>query len=160
MSVYIGITDLCWRIPCLSTCGDVSHLHAVACRTTEHCLMVLLRSLLLGHDFASVEFDKPGAICFQLLDRDTKPEVVQDQELQLKMIELNQWQTADLSIVSANATSLGDLHTHLGISRVSVEHIGEEFTGACNGSNDKSVDVVAVYNEKLSKIARGAHAGR
>ena len=55
-----------------------------------------LRGLLLGDDLASVEFDEHRAVSFDLFDRHTKPEVVQKQELQFQVVELGEWQSADL----------------------------------------------------------------
>ena len=54
------------------------------------------RGLLLGDDLAGVEFDEHRAVSFDLFDRHTKPEVVQKQELQFQVVELGEWQSADL----------------------------------------------------------------
>ena len=54
------------------------------------------RGLLLGDDLASVEFDEHRAVSFDLFHRHTKPEVVQKQELQFQVVELGEWQSADL----------------------------------------------------------------
>lgn len=52
--------------------------------------------LPLGDDLSHVELDKHGAVCLELLDRHEESKVVEDQELNLKMIELHQRQPTNL----------------------------------------------------------------
>ena len=60
------------------------------------------RGLLLGDDFARVEFDEHRAVSLDLFDRHTKPEVVQKQELQFQVVKLGKWQSADLDRLLVN----------------------------------------------------------
>ncbi len=51
----------------------------------------------MGDDISCVELDKHGGIRFEVFDRDSKPEVVEDEELELEMIQLGKGQTSDLA---------------------------------------------------------------
>jgi hypothetical protein len=55
-----------------------------------------LRDLLLCNKFSGVKFHEHGAIGFEFLHRDRKPEVVEKQELQFEIVKLCQWKTSDL----------------------------------------------------------------
>jgi hypothetical protein len=52
--------------------------------------------LLLGQNLAGVELDQHGSIRLHLLQRDGKPEIVEDQKLKFQVIELRYWQAANL----------------------------------------------------------------
>ena len=53
-------------------------------------------SCLLSYNLACVEFDKHCTIGFELLHRDGKTKVVEDQELKFEMVELDEWKTSNL----------------------------------------------------------------
>ena len=75
----------------------ITHVHAIPSRAADSGMKMLLSSLLLGHNLAGIELNEHGAICFELLHRNGETEVVEDQELKLKMVELNQRQTSNLN---------------------------------------------------------------
>lgn len=56
-----------------------------------------LLCLLLRNHFAGVELNQHGAVGFDFFDRHRKAEVVQEEELQLKVVELGKRQAADLN---------------------------------------------------------------
>lgn len=64
------------------------HVHAVASRAADRWVKMRC-SCLLSYDLACVEFDQHGPVCFKLFHRDRETKVIEDQELKLKMIELN-----------------------------------------------------------------------
>ena len=47
--------------------------------------------VLLSEDFARVELDEHGTVRFHFLKGDRQPEVVEEKELQLEMIEFRKW---------------------------------------------------------------------
>lgn len=53
-------------------------------------------SALLRHDFPRVELDEHGAVRLEFLHRHRQPEFVQEEELQLQVVQLREWQAADL----------------------------------------------------------------
>ena len=61
----------------------------------RRCLGLLLL-LLLTDDLAGVVFHQHGPVGFQLLYRDGKAEVVQQEELELQVVELDEGEAADL----------------------------------------------------------------
>ena len=68
------------------------------CRLRRLCLflLLLLLLLLLADDLASVVFHQHGAVGFQLFHGDGEPEVVEEQELELQVVELDEGEAADL----------------------------------------------------------------
>lgn len=56
----------------------------------------LLLLLLLANDLAGVVFHQHGAVCFQLFYGDGEPEVVEEEELELQVVELDEGEAADL----------------------------------------------------------------
>jgi hypothetical protein len=51
---------------------------------------------LLRDDFTGVELNQHGSVGFDLLDGDRQPEVVQEQELEFKVIQLGERKAANL----------------------------------------------------------------
>ena len=50
----------------------------------------------MRNNLARVKLDEHRAVCFNLFDRDRKAEVIEEEELQLKVVELGKRQAADL----------------------------------------------------------------
>ena len=50
-------------------------------------IVLLLCSLLLSNNLASIKFDEHCAVCFEFFDWDRQSEVIQKEELKLQMIE-------------------------------------------------------------------------
>lgn len=48
-----------------------------------------------------------------------------------------------------------EVETHLRVPRISVEYIAEKFTGDCDASNDKSMDVIRVDNKRAPRSLGG-----
>ena len=48
------------------------------------------RGLLLGDDFASIEFDKHRTVRFDLFDGYGKSEIIQEQKLQFQVVEFGE----------------------------------------------------------------------
>ena len=46
----------------------------------------LLLGLLLGDDFAGIELDKHGAVGIEFFDGDGKAEIVEEEELEFKVV--------------------------------------------------------------------------
>ena len=59
-------------------------------------LLLLLLLLLLTNDLAGVVFHQHVAVRFQLLYGDGQPEVVEEEELELQVVELDEGEAADL----------------------------------------------------------------
>ena len=53
--------------------------------------------LLLCDDFSGIKLHEHRAVCFELLHWYAQPEIVEDEELELQMVELDQRESADLS---------------------------------------------------------------
>ena len=43
-------------------------------------------------------------------------------------------------------------HPNLGISRVGIKDVGEEFTGTCHSRNHQSMDIEAIDYEEMREI--------
>lgn len=82
--------------------------------------------------------DKLFCISLHLLRRYDESEVVEKQELEFELVELCLRETSDLRI-----------------PRISVEYIAEKFTGDCDASNDKSMDVIRVDNKRAPRSLGG-----
>ena len=78
--------------------------------------MLCICRLLLRNDLSRVELDKHGAVCFQFFHGHTQPKVVEKKELELEVIELGQWQAANLEIVLATSWEDCRSKAYLGIS--------------------------------------------
>lgn len=61
----------------LGALGERSRLHG-------------FRGLLLGDDFASIEFDKHRTVRFDLFDGYGKSEIIQEQKLQFQVVEFGE----------------------------------------------------------------------
>lgn len=63
----------------------------------DHTLRVVLRSRLLGHYFPRVKLDEHGRVRIEVLHRHEQPEVVEEEELHLEVVELGEREATDLS---------------------------------------------------------------
>lgn len=70
-----------------------AHIHLIlrirGCRAADLRWRLILL-LLLRDDLSSVELDKHRSVGFQFFHRNRQTEIVQQQELQLKVVEFNQ----------------------------------------------------------------------
>ena len=51
---------------------------------------------LLGYHLTSIKLDQHSRICLQVFHWNGKSEIVEEQKLELKMVQFNKWQSADL----------------------------------------------------------------
>lgn len=127
-------------------------------------LMMLHVSMSLGllprHDFSSVELHEHGAVCFEFFYGDGEAKVVEEEELELKMVELYQRKSADLVAGKNLPVSIGTCIqryegknvTYLGVTGICIKNVGEKFAGTCDTGHDQSMDVEAVYDEIVRDI--------
>lgn len=111
------------------------------------------RSLLLGNDLARIELDEHRAVGFNLLDGHGESEIVEKKELQFQMVELRERQSTNLMDMLVSCTIDQTRNpAYLCVSRICVEDVREEFAGACDASNDQSVNVEAVHHKKVGQV--------
>lgn len=77
--------------------------------------------------------DELFCISLHLLGRYDEPEVIEKQKLEFELVELCLRETSDLRIPG-----------------ISVKYIAEEFTGDCDSSNDKSMNVIRVDDKRAA----------
>lgn len=71
-----------------------------------------------------------------------EPEIVQEEELELQLVEFRLWQTADLDAVSKRGKENTNIEAYFGIPRIGVEDVAEKLARDGNTGNDKAVYVV------------------
>jgi len=64
--------------------------------------------LLLGENLAGIKLDQHCSVGLHFLERDGKPKVVENQKLKFEVIELRQWQAADLCISGISIENVGE----------------------------------------------------
>lgn len=102
---------------------------------------------MLGHNFPGVEFHKHRPVCFELFHWNGEAEIIQNQELKLKVVELDQGKSSNLFPLAG--TQSGEEAAYLGVSRISIKNIRKEFASTGHASDDQSVDIKAIDNEEL-----------
>lgn len=114
------------------------------------CSLLLL--LLLREHLTRIKLHQHGAIRLELLYRDRKPEVVQEEELKLEVIELDERKATDLGDRRLATVEWVRSATYLCISRIGVENIGEEFTRTGHARDDQSMDIKTINDEEMREI--------
>lgn len=95
-----------------------------------------LRSLLLlSNHFSCIKLNQHGPVCFKLLNGYRQSKIVEEKELKFKVIEFDKRKPSNL-----------------GIAGVSIENVGKEFTGTSDTSNNQSMNVETINNEKVGKL--------